>query len=135
MNEDIFCKIVRKEIPAEVVYETDETLAFLDLYGSAPGHTLVILKKHGNNILEYTQEELGKAMATAQIMATKLETVFSCDAITIGINHKEKKGVPHLHIHLIPRWDSDNGQGVQSVVKNPMKESIASLAEKIRNAA
>ncbi len=132
--DDIFCKIVKKEIPVSSIYETEETMAFLDVTPSAPGHTLVILKKHGNNILEYTQEELGKAMATAQIVVQKLEKALECDSITIGINHKEKRGVPHLHIHLIPRWETDGGHALQGVVKHPLRESLEKIKEKLQSA-
>lgn len=132
--DDIFCKIVKKEIPAHVVYETIETLAFLDVTPSAPGHAMVILKKHGNNILEYHHDELGKAMETVQIVARKIETALHPDSITIGINHKEKRGVPHLHIHLIPRWENDKGHGLQGVVENKSKEGVNVIAEKIRKA-
>ncbi len=131
---DIFCKIVKKEIPAHVIYETDDTLAFLDVTPSAPGHTMVILKKHGNNIQEYTEEELGKAMASVQVVSKKIEAVLNPDSITIGINHKEKKGVPHLHIHLIPRWDNDGGHALQGVVKKAPEEEITITAKKLRTA-
>jgi histidine triad (HIT) family protein len=134
MQDDIFCKIVKKEIPAHVVYETDDTLAFLDVTPAAPGHAMVILKKHGNNILEYTQEDLGKAMASVQVVAKKIETALQPDSITIGINHKEKRGVPHLHIHLIPRWENDKGHAIQGVVNNPAKEEVSIVAEKLRTA-
>lgn len=130
---DIFCRIVKKEIPAHVVYETEDTLAFLDVTPSAPGHTMVILKKHGNNIQEYTPEDLGKAMASVQEVSKKIESAMQPDSITIGINHKEQRGVPHLHIHLIPRWENDGGHALQGVVKNQPKEDIAAIAEKIRN--
>jgi histidine triad (HIT) family protein len=132
--DDIFCKIVRKEIPAYNIYETEDTLAFLDVMPSAPGHTLVILKKHGNNILEYSQEDLGKVMAAVQEVVKKLEAVLQPDSVTIGINHKEKKGVPHLHVHLIPRWENDKGHGLQGIVSNPPKEHIEALAARIKNA-
>lgn len=132
---DIFCRIVKKEIPAHVVYETEDTLAFLDVTPSAPGHTMVILKKHGNNIQEYTPEDLGKAMASVQEVSKKIESAMQPDSITIGINHKEQRGVPHLHIHLIPRWENDGGHALQGVVKNQPKEDIAVIAEKIRNAS
>lgn len=133
MDNDIFCKIVRREIPSHVIYETIDTMAFLDVTPSAPGHSMVILKKHGDNILEYTQEELGKAMETVQMVARKIELVFKPDSITIGINHKEKRGVPHLHIHLIPRWDNDKGHALQGVVNNPPDEKLEVIAEKLRN--
>ncbi len=132
MTDCLFCKIVRKEIPAHVVYEDGETLAFLDITPSAPGHAMVILKKHGNNILEYHHDELGKAMKTVQIVAKKLEAVLVCDSITIGINHKERRGVPHLHIHLIPRWEHDKGHALQGVVENKSGEKIEEIVEKLQ---
>ena len=133
MHNDIFCKIVRKEIPAEILYETEETLAFLDVTPSSPGHAMVILKKHGNNIQEYTDAELGKAMGSVKVLSQMIEAALRPDSITIGINHKEKRGVPHLHIHLIPRWDADKGHALQGVVKSPSTEPLATLAERIRN--
>jgi histidine triad (HIT) family protein len=130
----LFCKLINKEIPALVVYEDNDTISFMELYPSAPGHVMVILKKHGNNILEYSQEELGKLMGSVQVVAKKIEKALNPDSITIGINHKERNGVPHLHIHLIPRWESDNGAVLQSIVKNPPKESREAIAEKLQKA-
>lgn len=130
----IFCKLVKKEIPVLPVYEDEATVAFLELNPSAPGHTMVILKKHGNNILEYSQDELGTLMGSVQKVATKIESALQPDSITIGINHKERRGVPHLHVHLIPRWENDKGHVIQGVVHNKPEESREVLAEKIRNA-
>ena len=104
MEDCIFCKIVNKELPSLSVYEDKDSLAFLELFPSAPGHTMVVLKKHGNSILDYSEKELGKLMIATQKVADKIQKALTCDSITIGINHLEKKGVPHLHIHLIPRW-------------------------------
>ena len=132
MENCLFCKIVKKEIPALVVYEDNDTLSFMELMPSAPGHVMVILKKHGNNILEYQKEELGKLMASVQKVVVKIEKALQSDSITIGINHKERRGVPHLHVHLIPRWENDNGGVIQSVVKNSPKESREIIAEKLK---
>lgn len=134
MKDCIFCKIIAKEIPSLAVFEDDATFAFMELTPSSPGHVMVILKKHGNNILEYTQEELGLAMGTVQKVAKKIESALQTDSITIGINHKERRGVPHMHIHLIPRWENDNGHVIQGVVKNKPIEEREVIAEKIRNA-
>lgn len=131
---DIFCKLVNNEIPSLRVYEDDDTIAFMELHPSAPGHVMVILKKHGNNILQYSQSELGKLMGSVQKVVAKIEKAIKPDAITIGINHKEARGVPHLHVHVIPRWENDKGGIIQSVVKNPPKESREVIAEKIRKA-
>ena len=130
----LFCKLVDKEIPALVVYEDNDTISFMELTPSAPGHVMVILKKHGNNILEYSQEELGELMASVQKVTKKIEKALGPDSITIGINHKERRGVPHLHIHLIPRWENDKGGIIQSVVKNKPKENREVIAEKLREA-
>jgi histidine triad (HIT) family protein len=134
MENCIFCKLAAKEIPSLAVYEDDATIAFMELTPSSPGHVMVILKKHGNNILEYTQEELGLAMGTVQKVAKKIESALQTDSITIGINHKERRGVPHLHIHLIPRWENDKGHVIQGVVQNKPQEDREVIAEKIREA-
>lgn len=134
MENCIFCKIVKGEAPSYKVYEDVDSLAFLDINQSSPGHTMVISKKHGYSILEYNEKELGKIMGVVQKIAEKIKKAYKTDAITIGINHEEKRGVPHLHVHLIPRWDDDGGGIIQSVVKNPPKESLSSIAERLRKA-
>jgi histidine triad (HIT) family protein len=135
MENCLFCKLVKKEIPSLVVYEDDDTISFMELTPSAPGHVMVILKKHGNNILEYSQDELGKLMKSVQTVTQKIEKALKTDSITIGINHKERQGVPHLHVHLIPRWENDKGGVIQSVVKNKPKESREIIAEKLKKAS
>ena len=134
MDNCIFCKLVKNEIPSLRVHEDDDTISFLELFPSAPGHTMVILKKHGNNILEYSQEDLGKLMGCVQKVTARIEKALAPDSITIGINHKERRGVPHLHVHLIPRWEYDKGGIIQSVVTNKPKESREEIAVKIRKA-
>lgn len=134
MNDCLFCKLVAGDIPSLNVYEDEDTVSFMELTPSAPGHVMVILKKHGNNILEYTPEELGTLMGTVQKVARKIENSLNPDSLTIGINHKERRGVPHLHVHLIPRWDNDKGHYIQGIVQNKPKESREMIADKIKNA-
>jgi len=131
MNECIFCKIVAKKVPANIVYEDEATIAMLDIHPSAPGHTMVIPKKHGASILDYSADELGAVMEAAKKISAALEAALKCDAITIGINHKEKKGVPHLHVHLIPRSEDDGGCPIQGVVKKTGNENLVELVERI----
>ena len=71
-------------------------------------------------------------MGTVQTVSEKIEKALKTDSITIGINHKERKGVPHLHIHLIPRWDDDRGHVIQGVVTHKKQEDREVIAEKIR---
>ena len=134
MDDCLFCKIVKRDIPSLVVYEDDATISFLELTPSSPGHVMVILKKHGKSILDYDDSELGKLMGSVKKVAAKIEKALETDSITIGINHLERRGVPHLHVHLIPRWENDKGHVIQGVVTNKPKESREEVAEKIKKA-
>lgn len=128
----IFCKVIAKEVPGYFILEEKEYVAFLDIFGSTDGHTMVVPRRHGYSILEYSEEELGKLMGGAKKVAEKMKKVLNTDAITIGINHEEEKGVPHLHIHLIPRFNDDGGKVLQSLVNSGIKEDLKEIADKIR---
>lgn len=132
MNECIFCKIIKKEIPSLTVYEDSSTIAFMELTPSSPGHIMVILKKHGRSMLDYSDADLATVLPVVKKMAKKVQAATGCTNITIGINHLEPTGVPHMHIHLIPRWEDDNGHAIQGVVKKNSKETREAIADKIR---
>lgn len=128
----IFCKVIAKEVPGYFILEEENYVAFLDIFGSTDGHVMVVPRKHGLSILDYSKEELGELMEGVQNVAKKLEKNLNTDSITIGINHKEEKGVPHLHIHLIPRFKDDGGKVLQSLVSKGIKEDLTETTEKIR---
>lgn len=132
----IFCTIIAKEIPAEIVYEDERTLGFLDIHPCAPGHTMIIPKRHAETIFEMPDDELGSLFSAVKKMTAVLKNAFAPDGFTIGINHGAASGqaVGHLHIHLIPRWHTDGGSSIHSVVNNPPPESLAAVAEKIKKA-
>ncbi|OGH11320.1 MAG: hypothetical protein A3B38_00645 [Candidatus Levybacteria bacterium RIFCSPLOWO2_01_FULL_36_13] len=134
MEDCIFCKIVNNQVNSVRTYEDENTIAFMEATPSAPGHVMVISKKHGKSIFDYEGKDLGVLMDTVSKVAKKIEKALSSDSITIGINHLEKKGVPHLHIHLIPRWDNDKGGIIQSIVKNVPRQSREEIAERIKKA-
>lgn len=133
MDNCVFCKLIKKEIPANVVFENEDVISFLELNQSVEGHVMVILKKHGKSILDYNELELGKLMMGVSLVSQKVQTAFNADSLTIGINHLEKRGVPHLHIHIIPRFENDNGGVIQSIVSKEITNSREEIAEKIRN--
>ena len=95
----IFCKIISGEIPCKKVYEDEKTLAFLDIQPKAPGHTVVIPKKHYINILDCPKEVLAAVIYTVQRVAKKYT------AVNVINNSGAKAGqeVFHLHFHVIPR--------------------------------
>ncbi len=132
MDNCLFCSIVANTSPSYTVYEDEETKAFLDIFPSTSGHVVVILKKHGWGISDYTPEELGSLMATVQKVVAALTQAFKTEVFTIGMNHKEENGVHHLHMHILPRFFDDKGGVIQSVVEREGKESLTEIAEKIK---
>lgn len=132
MIDCIFCKVIAKEVPGYFVYEEDNVVVFLDIFGSTDGHVLVVPKKHGKTIQDFDKDELGEVMEAVKIVSEKIEKSLNTDSITIGINHKEEKGVPHLHVHLIPRNKNDGSLVLQSLIKKGIKEDLEKTAKKIR---
>jgi histidine triad (HIT) family protein len=105
----VFCDIVAGAVPARVVYEDDKTLAFLDIAPAAPGHTLVIPKAHVPHLLESTPEGAAAVIQTARIVARLLDEKLQPDGLTLFQAIKEAgwQDVPHLHVHVVPRWNGD----------------------------
>ncbi len=134
MNGCLFCKIAKKEIGAEVVFENETALAFLDILPKAPGHTMVIPKRHAQNISELPDDLVGPFFQTVKNVTAQIDRALQPDGFTLGINHGKASGqeVQHLHVHIIPRWHGDGGGPIQRVVLNQPKESLEIIAEKIR---
>lgn len=132
----IFCKIIAKEIPAHKVYEDEYALGILDIHPRAPGHTMIIPRSHVETIIEVPNGELESLFSAVKKMTTVLKNALVADGFTIGVNHGKASGqeVDHLHIHIIPRWYTDDGSSVHTVVNNPPTESLAAIAEKIKKA-
>lgn len=130
--ECIFCDIAQHKKPGFFIYEDDRVMAVLDIFPSASGHVMVIPKKHGETVLDYSQLELGYTMEVVKKVINALTKTYNTDVFTIGINHMEKLGVPHLHLHIIPRYDGDGGGIVQSIVKKPVSEKLENIAKNIR---
>jgi len=134
MDNCLFCNIVSGSSPSYTVYEDEVTKAFLDIFPSTPGHVVVILKKHGWAMSEYTPDELGTLMGTVQKVVGALTKVFNTEVFTIGINHKEENGVHHLHVHVLPRFFDDGGSVIQSVVEKDGKRTLTEIAAAVKNA-
>lgn len=129
----LFCRIVKKEIPSEVIYEDDDVLGFLDIHPLAPGHTVVIPKHHVNNILDLADNMIEPVFESVKKITKILNETLSPQGFTIGINHGKVSGqaIDHLHVHIVPRFSGDGGGSFHSVVHNPPKESIKEIKEKI----
>lgn len=134
MTDCLFCKIIVKEIAAQIVYEDAHALGFLDIHPRAPGHTMIVPRIHAENILVVPDYELEPLFAAVKKMIALLQNALAPDGFTIGVNQGRASGqeVNHLHIHLIPRWYDDGGSSIHSVVHHSSSESLAEIAEKIK---
>ncbi len=105
----LFCKIVKKEIPARVVYNDDSTLAFLDINPANPGHILVVPKKHHESIMDADDESLEKAVLVVRELSKKVKEELKAEGINVLQNNGKFAGqlVPHVHFHIIPRFQDD----------------------------
>jgi len=99
MDNCIFCKIGRGEIPASKVYEDDTVVAFLDLHPKAPGHTLLIPKEHSRWFYQISDELSDHLFRIAKKLALELKDKHHVEMVRLSIVGDE---VPHTHIHLIP---------------------------------
>lgn len=103
MNQDtIFAKIIKGELPSHKVYEDDKTLAFLSIYPSVKGHTLVIPKTQVATLWDLSEEDYQAVMATTKKVALRLRDVLGVERVgekVIGVD------VPHAHVHLVPFTD------------------------------
>ena len=132
MEETIFDKIIRREIPADIVYEDDDTIAFLDARPVNPGHTLVVPKRYARNLLDADAEVLAVVMKTVQKVAHALMEGLSAEGVNIVVNNERAADqlVFRLHIHVIPRFPNDGVEHWHS--KERPQGEAAGIAEKLR---
>ena len=133
MNECVFCKIVKGEIPADKIYEDNNFFAFLDINPNNPGHTLVIPKNHYENIYNLPDEILKNIAPFIKKMAIAVKNGVNADGVNIIMNNDGAAGqiVPHAHFHIIPRF-ADDGLRHWPGKSYSNKEEVVKTAEKIK---
>jgi histidine triad (HIT) family protein len=109
MEDCVFCKIVKGEIPCEKIFEDDNFIVIKDIHPKTKGHSLIITKKHYKTILDVPSTLLGEFMEVSKKIALKLMKEENASGFNIVINNYESAGqvVPHVHIHLLPRKKDD----------------------------
>jgi histidine triad (HIT) family protein len=127
----LFCKIIAGEIPCFKVYEDVHTLAFLDIFPHAKGHTVVIPKKHASTIWDINTEDFEVMAAGLQTAAGKVQAVLKPDGMNIGVNNEKAAGqaVGHVHWHILPRWHGDGGGSVHTIIKNNGGVDVKEVAQ------
>lgn len=131
MNDTIFGKIIRREIPATIVYEDDQFLAFLDISPVTKGHTLLIPKEQYVWIHDAPDDLVAAIFVKAKELITAMRAGLPCDYVQIKVVGNE---VPHFHIHLIPRMLTEEvHQTTRPHTPYENSEEMNTFAEKIKN--
>jgi len=135
MDDCIFCKIVKGEIPSAKVYEDDTVYAFLDIAPLAWGHTLVIPKKHVERITEMSAEEAAALMSVVPKLAKAVLGATGAKGLNVLQNNGAVSGqaVDHLHVHLIPR-DANDGLGYRWNAKQYPEGEMDKVHRKLTDA-
>jgi histidine triad (HIT) family protein len=130
----IFCKIAEKEIEAEVLFENEDVISFLDINPVNFGHALVIPKNHYDNFLEVPSSELDGLIKTVQNVSSAIKLGLNPDGINLVANNGRAAGqsIFHFHFHIIPRFYDDDFK-FRLNLKKYENGLMMEFAEKIRN--
>ena len=107
----IFCKVVAGEVPANTVFESDTSIAFLDHRPVFPGHCLLVPKKHFETLGDLPGDLIEPLFRDAQLLARAVELALEADGTFVAMNNRVSQSVPHLHVHIVPRRRKDGLKG------------------------
>lgn len=129
MEESIFTKIIKGEIPCHKVYEDEKTFAFMDIHPIQPGHVLVVSKKPYESILEMDDEDYAALFRSVKKVAKKLKQIFP-NKKRIGVM-VEGLDVDHVHVKVFPINTGDEFRNSPEMDTEPDHEALAELAKKL----
>lgn len=107
----MFCKIVSGELSAQIVFEDDSTLVFLDHRPLFPGHCLLVPKVHYETLGDLPNELVAPIFSNVQLLAQAVESALKAEGTFVAMNNRVSQSVPHLHIHIVPRRKGDGLKG------------------------
>jgi histidine triad (HIT) family protein len=107
----VFCGIAAGEVPAPVVFENADFLAFLDHRPLFPGHCLLIPKRHVETLPDLPAEAVGPLFQSAGMLCLALESGLEAEGTFVAVNNRISQSVPHLHVHVVPRHKGDGLRG------------------------
>jgi len=124
----IFCKIISKQIHSKIIKESAHSIAFLDAFPLAKGHTLVIPKNHHVKIQDMSDEENCDLFTLVHEVISKIDAITGATLIAIHNGKEAGQEVPHVHVHLVPRTSSDSAGAIHSMF-DPVKFSDSEIDE------
>ena len=133
----LFCKIAAGAIPSAQLYDDASAFAFLDITPLAPGHALVIPKKHAVTFEDLSSGDAAALFAAVHRVGAALAAATGTKGSTIAINNGKEAGqeVPHVHVHVVPRQAGDGHGPIHGLFgggKPADKAALQALAEKVR---
>jgi histidine triad (HIT) family protein len=128
----IFCDIIARRLPLIDIYEDDNFLVLLDKYPISRGHTLVIPKKHYDNLLVMPVNEIGKLYSLVPIIAKATILAVKAKGFNVGQNNGRAANqiIPHVHVHIIPRFgygSTDDKWPVRQIISREELSKVADL--------
>lgn len=132
MEDCVFCRIARKEEHASFVYEDKDIVAFLDSRPADEGHTLVVPRKHYENIFEVPDEEVANLFKIVKKVAYGISKSEKADGISIVQNNGEaaRQIVFHFHVHIIPRYEGQDSHRPRGTVEQNELDRVAAKIRK-----
>ena len=107
MEDCIFCKIIKGELPSKTIYEDDLIKIIMNINPTTNGHLLVLPKEHIVNIMDISNELITHSMDIIRNLYPTLKERLNCKGLTISQNNELGQEIKHFHIHLTPRYDND----------------------------
>ncbi|HEV2833927.1 MAG TPA: HIT family protein [Pyrinomonadaceae bacterium] len=107
----LFCRIASGEVPAVLVFEDENTLAFLDHRPLFAGHTLLIPREHFETLGDLPAAQVAPLFKSAQLLSRAIETAMEAEGTFVAMNNRVSQSVPHLHLHVVPRRKKDGLKG------------------------
>ena len=107
----IFCKVASKELSATVVFEDEQSIAFLDHRPLFHGHCLLVPKQHYETLSDLPSRLIKPLFTNAQLLSGAVEAAMKAQGTFVAMNNRVSQSVPHLHIHVVPRRKGDGLKG------------------------
>ena len=123
----IFCKIISKQIPAKILNETSYSICFLDAFPLTKGHVLVIPKNHHKKIQDMSSSENSDLFSLVHTMMSKVDSITGSTLIAIHNGETAGQEIPHVHVHLVPRSESDSAGPIHSMFNSSLNLSKSEI--------
>ena len=111
MDNCLFCRIVSGDLPATIVYEDKNSLAFLDHRPLFHGHTLLVPREHFETLGDVSPQLIEPYFKAAQLLSLVVESAMDAEGTFVAMNNRVSQSVPHLHVHVVPRRRKDGLKG------------------------